>query len=173
MYDGYDDLSLEKRYTFSNDWEIESKVDYNYNNAIDYSDLIIPSDLYWNNNLYFKHMFMSYIWSFWDNSGNLFYPVFQGNFYYSEHDPYGLPDFPGTSISVYPNPANDYIIVDGYDETDESIFQIYDVNGRLRSVCNISLSNRIPLNNLNNGIYFYKIISAKINYSGKIIIEKK
>ena len=65
------------------------------------------------------------------------------------------------SIIAYPNPADNYILIKNPLETDESeILTVFDVNGRKVLEQNIIGNNseiNLNIDNLNSGVYFYKI----------------
>lgn len=60
-------------------------------------------------------------------------------------------------ISVYPNPASDFIQV-GFGETQESEFQIFDVAGKEIISGTIQSSEEIETSNLPAGVYFIRLI---------------
>jgi len=76
-------------------------------------------------------------------------------------------------IQVYPNPATSYIYV-GVNNIEPSIIQIYNSAGSLvKEIKNSSSlkNNRIDINNLNNGVYYLNIKTAKQNFSAKFMKE--
>jgi endonuclease I len=77
------------------------------------------------------------------------------------------------TIAVYPNPANEYFWVTNttsFSETDNVI--LYDIQGR--KVFSTALNNesiKIPVNNLNTGIYILKVSTQKGVVSKKISVN--
>lgn len=76
------------------------------------------------------------------------------------------------NINVYPNPSSDIF----YFEVDENVhsemeLSIYDIQGRLVCKKSVYKQNEIQLDasNLNDGVYFYKVVINKDVYSGKIL----
>lgn len=64
-------------------------------------------------------------------------------------------------ISVYPNPANDYIKIDCSSEDLKSLnVQIYNVLGEL--VFESKSNDLIQVKNLNNGSYFVKVFKNEV-----------
>jgi hypothetical protein len=89
--------------------------------------------------------------------------IYQGiNDYYAEN-----------SFEVYPNPAKDHINII-YSETvdrDEQFLEIFNSLGQkiyVQSIVSEQGSISVPLNNLENGVYFVKIN----NYTRKILVNK-
>lgn len=77
------------------------------------------------------------------------------------------------SISIYPNPANDYFWVTNTTSFSKTASVIlYDLQGRkvLSKSLNTKL-NRIPVNNLNTGVYILKIITQKGVLSKKVRVN--
>ena len=78
-------------------------------------------------------------------------------------------------ISVYPNPANDYIIFHRQYETSSlGKLEIYDLTGKMMMQRTLDQTNqRIDISNLPEGLYFYKLKSDhSILHSGKIVISR-
>ena len=73
------------------------------------------------------------------------------------------------TISISPNPAKDYMIVNGAGVYTQ--IQIFDASGRLMKQINKDNDNRYNITGLNKGIYFIKFISAENMPVQKIVIE--
>jgi len=74
------------------------------------------------------------------------------------------------AIDVYPNPANTFIMVYNYNNAPGRLLELYDLSGRIVNKASISsVTTRIEISALPNGIYVLKIISEK----GKIIRTEK
>jgi Zn-dependent metalloprotease len=73
-------------------------------------------------------------------------------------------------IKLYPNPANDYLMLTSEKETDLT-FKIYDATGKILIVKQLSgRSNRIDINTLAKGIYFIEAQdNSKNTYRQKIV----
>ncbi|MDA3953323.1 MAG: alpha-amylase family glycosyl hydrolase [Bacteroidales bacterium] len=93
----------------------------------------------------------------------------QPNFPTSIHNKLAQNDF---VINVFPNPSSDkffFEIKEG--NTNNSVLYIYDIQGQLKIKTNNTNQNSIELDaaELQNGIYFYKLIVNDIVYTGKIL----
>ena len=75
-------------------------------------------------------------------------------------------DFSYNSITIYPNPVNNMITIDGLDVQD---VVIYSVHGK--AVFKISNQNTIDISSLSKGVYFIKV-SDGINASTKKFIKE-
>lgn len=81
-----------------------------------------------------------------------------------------------TSLTVYPNPANQQIIVKSHEIWGfDTGIQIFDSNGRLvieKTVPDFGTANPliIDVSGLRNGIYFIRVAGSKENYSTKLLI---
>jgi serine protease AprX len=96
---------------------------------------------------------------------------------------YGIPDFNlalskgifiqeflNTEFIVYPNPTNDLVSFNLPKNINANTIYIYSINGQ--KVLEENISTRVPtisLKSLNNGVYFYKIVSNDNAIAGKII----
>jgi hypothetical protein len=95
------------------------------------------------------------------NNGTLLNFALTGNSSNWGGQPLGVPMFDESHISIYPNPAHDFISIGGL--THDSEVQIYDIAGRIISRKTIQPEEKIDVSNLNSGIYF-----ANINHAQKI-----
>jgi hypothetical protein len=80
--------------------------------------------------------------------------------------------FTTLKVKLYPNPANNFITIE-LDDTNETIIQLYNVNGQLILQKNTKGINKeyIDLTSLSNGLYLVKIIS-KVNQTNiKLAIQ--
>ncbi len=80
-----------------------------------------------------------------------------------------------SSFSIYPNPAKNLLNLEySVGEEEEASFELMDVLGKvqLKTQLNNSNMHQINLNNLHEGIYFYRLIkNSTLTQSGKLIIE--
>lgn len=77
-------------------------------------------------------------------------------------------------ISLYPNPANDYITIDIPAKYNKSTLQIINVQGQLvySQIIPSGIQN-IQLDNITNGLYMVTIqADGKLVYANKIVVEK-
>lgn len=75
------------------------------------------------------------------------------------------------AVSIYPNPATDYIEIKSSQEN--GIFILMDITGK--EIINVPLQTNkeiVKLSMLSNGTYMYKLILKNNIYNGKITVEK-
>lgn len=80
--------------------------------------------------------------------------------------PLSTSDFENNSISVYPNPTNDFIYVQGVENTTKSQVVITDMLGKKVFSSSQLNVDKIDVSNLNSGIY---ILSISSNDSQKMV----
>ncbi len=74
--------------------------------------------------------------------------------------------------NVYPNPASNFITI-GTEFTGNADFIIYNPEGK--KLLKVKLSSNkvvIPISNLNNGVYIFRIINNSDSFTGKLIINR-
>jgi hypothetical protein len=76
------------------------------------------------------------------------------------------------TISIHPNPAKDYVIIDGLNG--DEMIKIYDATGRIvKEIKAASSSVAIRLDTLNEGLYQVSIISTNGNTLSRKIMKTK
>lgn len=82
----------------------------------------------------------------------------------------GLSEIADTEISIYPNPANDFIIINSQLKIDQ--FELLDLTGRtILSDKFGSGQNRIDVSQVNKGIYLLRVFSGDQSKAMKISID--
>ena len=69
-------------------------------------------------------------------------------------------DFNFNKIKIYPNPTSEFIQISGLTKTEN--YTVYNVVGTKISKGTISVDEKIDIQNLTNGIYFFKL--EKVNF---------
>jgi len=81
----------------------------------------------------------------------------------------GTEEITGQSISIYPNPASEYIMAL---TSGNGIIEIFDITGKLVSKNNIlKTSETIDIRGLEKGIYVVKVTSKENSFTEKLVIE--
>ncbi|MBL7787936.1 MAG: T9SS type A sorting domain-containing protein [Chitinophagales bacterium] len=75
--------------------------------------------------------------------------------------PVGLPQIGMGGFSVYPNPAQDHLVVQNHNQEQSATFILYDVLGR--QVLSFTPNNQsvVPINHLPSGVYLYQFINPQ------------
>lgn len=79
-----------------------------------------------------------------------------------------------TGLQIYPNPSKGTVNISSRLQTNgESLFNIYDMNGRLVMSKKIDLNNSAPIdaNSLSTGVYVVKITVGDTMYTQKLLME--
>jgi hypothetical protein len=75
-------------------------------------------------------------------------------------------------LNVYPDPSKNAIVIEtGYSGI--SIFKLFNCMGKLVILSDISETDQLPTDNLDAGIYSYKLISESRLQVGRITITTK
>jgi hypothetical protein len=76
-------------------------------------------------------------------------------------------------ISISPNPAkNEFFLKSARNSNVEVIVEIYDISGKLHLTQRIFSSDPVSTKNLQDGVYFVKILDSGVKFSSKLIIKK-
>ena len=78
-----------------------------------------------------------------------------------------------SSLIIYPNPANDYIIIENSGINIKTI-ELIDITGKIRNIYSdpSEYNNRINVSNLSKGMYFLKVLTIDNNAIVKKVIIK-
>lgn len=155
----------------NNQWFNSSEYKYNYDYAYNYSALLMPAPnfMYFHSFLEVKNkpinlIFYQFIDSTWTEVGKEIY-------YYSTTN-VGIPDNLKMGLSIFPNPAKDFITFDIDNISSSSTIEIFDIQGRKVLSQLIPKNKQISVKHLTKGLYLYKIRSNDNKfYTGKIIVE--
>jgi hypothetical protein len=86
--------------------------------------------------------------------------------------PTSLPAGYQNPVSVFPNPASEYLHISGYNNEEYS-FCLYNLQGKeLIQKTGLSGNGKINISRLKAGMYVVKICGQNLNYSGRIVVEK-
>jgi hypothetical protein len=152
-YDAKGQVTMETRYSWDNDisdWTVYDKTEYTYN---DNDSLTLEMVSQWNID--------AADWIFDSRK----------NYYYSMHSVTPVPLVRENPVSVYPNPASAYFMVEMGDTPASAILRLYDSQGRQILERRILGRESIPVGTLAAGTYLYVITVADKTYYGKIVIH--
>ncbi|PLX24003.1 MAG: hypothetical protein C0597_00395 [Marinilabiliales bacterium] len=78
------------------------------------------------------------------------------------------------SLEVFPNPSPDYFYFKINEDIKNGTMYLYDIQGKLQYKKEINQTNLYELDasDLNDGFYFYKLLSESKIYTGKILKKK-
>ena len=73
-----------------------------------------------------------------------------------------------TNFNIFPNPANNQVTIETNELTNVSL-EIYDINGRKLQQQSLQNTNTINIENLQAGVYFFKINSDQGSTMQRVI----
>jgi len=92
-------------------------------------------------------------------------------YYYSDQSTSVFNKNSEDDITVYPNPAKEFIIFDLANISASAIAEIYDIQGKKVLEQKVSENKQISVSNLRKGLYFYKLHNNGTIRTGKLLIE--
>ncbi|MBC3758906.1 T9SS type A sorting domain-containing protein [Hyunsoonleella sp. SJ7] len=75
------------------------------------------------------------------------------------------------SLSIYPNPVKDNLYITANSNLENSIVQIFDIQGKTQISIELSTDNSLNLQSLSKGIYFLKIKDVLGNVTTKKFVK--
>ncbi len=85
----------------------------------------------------------------------------------------GIADIMATSITIYPNPAQNEFYLNLQNDSYSNTIIIYDQTGKIiKKISSYQNKTPIDLSNVRNGMYICKIKTDKAVRFAKLIIEK-
>ena len=153
-----------------NDWVGLARYVYTYDYAFPYADLLLP--------FYIQHKILQYIaYAFtgavplksddedWEQNDIFIY-------HYTDLEVgVNVNEITRGGLSIYPNPASDYIEIDGDLGTDAARVIMYNVSGRMVMDQVLDRGGRIPVSHLSEGIYVIRLVHGNKVKTGKVMIE--
>lgn len=154
-------------------WVKRSKESFSYNPDITSSEIILPTgesmDKMLKSSIMKRWSSDTEEWIDYDN-----YSYRKYTYYYSEQkDEEGESaiDEGNSSVyhcKVYPNPATTFINID-IEGSQTATFTIYDLQGKIVLENTLSKDSQVDISSLQDGIYFYTLISNEEIYTGSIV----
>jgi hypothetical protein len=157
------------RDTINNDWENEFQKLYNYNNAYERSDLILPYNS--KNSRFMNHMMTEVVGYLWNKSSNTWKKYDKASNVFSERNINSIENIQKLELRTFPNPVKDVLYFDINDNLRSALVNIYDVQGSLVKSEWLSNSRVLNLNGFTSGVYFYSVAVGGEFYNGKLIKE--
>jgi hypothetical protein len=112
-----------------------------------------------------------YIGYNWDENTSQWIAFEKTTFYFSEHNITLNPKIPEKEISVYPNPAEEFVVFDVPDISTSATIELFNVDGKKVLEQKLSENKQISVNNLGKGLYLFKLHDIENIYVGKITIK--
>ena len=149
--------------------ELDFKREFTYDNRYTFDDLISPLLYLWQVNL-FNHMLTQQSNSLWNKSTSEWEtPIYKASYYYSEQNTTSVTGLNQNQFKVYPNPVTEYIQFDFASAGSPSKFELFDLQGRKVFSENVLNGQKLDVQELTSGVYFYTIITNGTRQTGKFI----
>lgn len=155
------------------------KSEYYYDSSYGVKDLFLPYEF--NDFSADRYLLMSNKWNFLisykiDERINYTNPPLwtidrRIKYYYSDHLTTRTEKHRKNETTVYPNPAEDYFVVDLGNISQPSVFELFDIHGRIVLREEIHQTHRIQVSQLQRGMYIYKIQLQNQVTTGKILLQ--
>ena len=157
----------------SGQWVFDFKSSFTFDNSYAYDDLVLPFDFEEDSedngvNL-FNHMITEavsneYNGSLWENQEKI-------GLYYSSIE-VGIHEYQMLSVTVYPNPATDFVSFRLDEGPQKMQLEIIDMFGKVVLNQQISNAQQVSVKQLNPALYFYRLNDGnRVLSSGKLSIQ--
>lgn len=156
----------------SNQWNVHLKNYCTYNYSINDVDIILP----WENSSFLPSLFHHQITAERMHTYNfeelLYVPLLERRYFYSSKDPNTSSENTkeANSIKVFPNPANDFVVVENPGNANHVVFEIFDLTSARIISARIIGRRTLDLSNLTKGIYLYQIKENGNISTGKLMV---
>ncbi len=148
-------------------WSISVKEIYTYNNGFPFSELISPFNEYT-----FRHQRLVDTIKIFDQSSSQF--IVDGVQEYNWTDllasPIENPTLQPSKLTVFPNPAQDYLQFNLSKQTQPVLVELFSSTGQFITQQQLNEATML-LPKLTNGYYFYRVRDGDQDYSGKFVIK--
>jgi hypothetical protein len=149
-----------------NDWMEDSKYEYVYDYDFTYADLITP--------FYMQHKitgYTSYVYQADARKSSQEWVVSDEFSYYYTELAVSAPDLSGGELTIFPNPATDYMEIEEDRFAGGTRVVMYNVAGRMVLNELLEGEGKIAVSHLAGGIYVVRLVSGSSARTGKIMIQ--
>ena len=145
------------------------ELDYTYDYNFTGSDILAPFYMWAMITSYIEYVYQDPVLKSseeWIKSDEFFY-------YYSDLEEVGVgvTDLARGELSIFPNPASDFIEVEGDNDTDAARVMMYNVSGKMVMNQVLHRGGRIPVSHLSEGIYVIRLVQGDKVKTAKVMIE--
>jgi len=149
-----------------------SKYEYFYEEGILLSDLIVPP-ISWFVADYREQMVskpLGYVSYDYNTETSTYDPFYREGYLYNEHFPTHVHGSEASPVvSIFPNPAREYITVEFEGKSHELSFELFDVTGRRVLFKRVSNGESVNVEGLQKGLYLYRISGKEHIQAGKVM----
>lgn len=152
-----------------NEWVNYSKLENTFDDTYSFSDLILPWLWAANDTVLFNHMLTNIMYFDWDDVTSDWEISLRDTFYYSEQEITSIEEIVTEEIKVYPNPFSEYVTFSIPNNHAQITFELFDMQGRKVMSEEIRSDEKVNMEALNQGVYFYNLIINGEKVNGKLI----
>ncbi|HEY9114360.1 MAG TPA: T9SS type A sorting domain-containing protein [Bacteroidales bacterium] len=166
-FDDFDNCTLTMYYdwdTDSEEWMVNSKDESTFNTDYSLSDLIYP---FWFEGILTGMLTNWDFYSYYDGEWEL---EESDEFYYSEVVT-DIKESKPVEGNVYPNPAKDFVVFNLNESNKPANLELIDILGKTVIKQSFSGQTKVYVNELQKGLYIYKLTQNGKVFSGKLIVE--
>ncbi len=159
-------------YETPNQWVAFLKNESTYDNSYSFSDLIIPYSFGDEAiSMHSNHMLTGSEFYMWDTPSNDWKPYMELSFYYSELNSNSISEISRVGLNVYPNPFSTSVYFDISGDYNNITLVLFDIQGRKVISKEIRNNEKVSMDGLNKGMYFYNLTINGKKLNGKLIKE--
>ena len=175
-YDANGNPTLESYYFMNgntNTFVASGKYEYTYDLSYNLSNLILPpvSWLVPDNSNKIINKPLGYVSFYWDEVSNNWNNNSRSTFYYSDQTINSVEQINRNISKIYPNPVKSLLSFSFSENVDNVTFELFDIQGRKIMTKVIKNDDQVNMQELNDGIYFYRLINANKIQTGKLVKE--
>ncbi len=174
-YNANENMILEINYSWNfntGQWISGWKEECAYDNTYTFNDLLIPYAFETDDNsvMFFNHMLTEmfdyqYISTNWSLAN-------KSTFYYSAQNVQSISNTDvASAISVYPNPATDYVVFNLGETKNQFTLELFDIQGRVVMNQKVNNCTTVSVEKLQRGLYFYRIKDSGKIFNGKLMVD--
>jgi hypothetical protein len=160
IFFGYDDI------TYDVNRNIVLIMEYEYDNGLDQSSNFAKIETVYN-----AFGNITTVFYFWNKTSSEWETDNKKTDYYSQHDITGVPSIPERKVSVYPNPAKEFIVFDVPEISGSATVELFNAEGKKVLEQKLPENRQINVGNLHKGQYLYRLKDSGKTYAGKITVE--
>jgi len=157
-------------YVWYDEWFTDYKGTFTYNNSYSGSDIFLPYFYAEFGGIIFNHMLTRADFFFWDEDAGDFINDEKMAFYYSGISGTAVAVIRDAGINVYPNPVSGHLSFDSGND-DQMVFELFDMQGRKILSAVLRNGEKLNMQGLKSGIYFYNLFTGGKEQHGKLIKE--
>jgi YD repeat-containing protein len=91
--------------------------------------------------------------------------------YYSDRTATSILNTTTPNLTVYPNPAKDFVVFNLPNGSESATIELYDIQGKKVIQQKLTETRQLAVGQLPKGLYLYRLTDSETFYSGKLVVE--